>query len=161
MQPETHIFFRLSDGDYCHVLDDKLVFSAHKAIRDIDEMKEKRKGLVKLGIAAVAFGILMFFSRRVLVDIYMNAKGLFFGIVAFVISVFIFAYIGIINQKLVILRSEIINITYRKRGIGYSYFLIEYNSNGKLRSKKVKLYDEPLAEQHAVNVMREAGLLKG
>jgi magnesium-transporting ATPase (P-type) len=160
MQPEAITFFRLSDGDYCHILDDKLVFTSNKAIREVDEEKEKKKGVTKLGIAAVAFSIFLFFSRSVLVDIFVNNKMVFVIIVLIILLVFTLAYMSIMNQQLVIPRNEIISVELRKRGLGYSYFLVRYNSKGKLKTKKVKLYDEPAAEQQAVDVMREAGLLK-
>jgi hypothetical protein len=158
MKEPVHPHFVLSDAQYCHFLDDRLVIGKKDLPEKLPAPKNKLDVMLLLiqllGLALLGFFIVM----TVLAKYYMvtfTVSGLFLLLVYSVVRTAGFTT----TQS--IMKSNIVGVEYHKRGLGYDFFIINYSGEkGKLCKRRLAIYDSKQCLEQALQVMKEQGLLK-
>lgn len=158
--PDMHsLYFMLSNGSYCHILADKIIFTDHKTIEQVPEMNHRNNNLLNAFFFIALLTILAVFSFLYLKQ---NAP-VEFIIVLFPLCIFGLVYL-ILNRDLsttqCIDRKFIKKVSIKIREMGYTTvsFVFETNTGETLR-KHIRVYDTPDQEQKALTILKEEGLI--
>lgn len=153
-------YFMLSNGSYCHVLPDKIIFTDNKIIENIPPMNHhtnnRQTGLfISCLLAVIVIFTYLYFKQDAPVE---------FIVVLFPLCIAGIFYL-IRNRDLSTTSSieikYIKNVSLKLKEMGYTIIsiLFETNTGGTLR-KRIKVYDTPDQEQKAVQILKEEGLIK-
>jgi len=148
-----------SDGTYCHILADKIIFGELSEIRTIPEMNHKNKNMLTFSFAflllLIASGFtLLYFTERMVVELWITV--LFFCAIGF-FRLWIFRDT---SNTLCVEKKYISSTKLIKRKMGYNFWVIFFkNEAGQKLRKFVKIYDSKEYEDGAENILREEGLI--
>ena len=156
-EPENPHFV-LSDGQYCHVLDEGLVVSKKKIPDQLPKQDDSpdyvTMTLLALGIGMLSFLVAMCFVTGMYVVVILLGALDVFAIMGFV------RMIGF-SQTEFIPRADITGVEYKQRNFGYDWFIVHYSKKGgKACKRRFIIYDSQECLDQALNVMKTDGLLK-
>lgn len=158
MKEPNHPHFVLSDAQYCHVLEDRLVIGKRELPEKLPEPRNKLD-LVLLLLQTGGIAILVFFLVMTVIAKYYFVT---FTVSALLLLLLfsIMRTIGFTNTK-AIYKSDVLAVDYKKRSIGYDFFVVRYSGeHGKLWKRRLIIYDSQDCLNQALKVMKDAGLLK-
>lgn len=158
MKEPQHPHFLLSDGQYCHMLEDRLVIGK-RDIPDPLPKPQNKLDTVLLLLGILGLGLLLFFTvMTILTHYYMVTLTLV--VLMALIFVSLLRTAGYTTTK-TIFKNDILNVEYHKRAFGYDFFIIRYSGEkGKLWKRRLAIYDSQISVDQAIAVMKEQGLLK-
>ena len=148
-----------SDGTYCHILPDKIIFGQLSEIEKFPKMNHKNKNVVSVisvfCILSVASGFtFLYHAGQILVELWIGVLVISF-IVLFRIWIFRDTSDTLCVEKKYISSTKLI-----KRGMGYNIWVIFFkNVNGEKLRKFVKIYDSKEYEDKAEKILRKEGLI--
>jgi hypothetical protein len=150
--------FMLSDGSYCHVLEDRL-YIGKKEIPGTFPPQKHGMDIVTFGLQLAALLLLGFFiTMTVIVHYYMVTFML--SLLLLLLGVSLVRTFGYTNT-MVIMKADVVGVKYLHRSVGYDLFIVSYSGkNGNLRKRRLMIYDSKETSTKAIAVMKEAGLLK-
>jgi hypothetical protein len=158
MKEPKHPHFVLSDGEYCQLVDGKLVIGK----RDLPEhlpVPTGKPDYVMLGLMIFGLLLLGFFLGMTIVAHYY--------VVTFTLAVLfltlggaVYKSAGYTSTKAIVV-ADIVGVDYKKKMFGYDYFIIHYaGPNGKDCKRRLTIYDSPQCLEQALSLMRYIGFLK-
>lgn len=157
MNEPKHPHFVLADASYCHVLEDRLLIGKRVLPEKFPEPINKLD-YVTFFLQLGGMLVLLFF---IVVTIMTS-----FYVVTFTLGLF-FITLGIalkhsagFTATKTIMIADIIGVEYRKRFMGYDFFIIRYSGpGGKVWKRRLAIYDSARCLEQALLVMKEAKLL--
>ncbi|HEU4717506.1 MAG TPA: hypothetical protein VFU15_06725 [Bacteroidia bacterium] len=158
MNEPKHAHFILSDGQYCHILGDKLII-AKKEIPEKLPASSDSPDMVSVALETGGMLILAFL-------LYMTILASAFTLSALISGLFLLLAFSLVRQfsfsnAKVILRANILGVEYHRRAIGYDYFIVIYSGEkGKLCRRRMAIYDSSQCLEQALISMKSEGLLK-
>lgn len=158
MKEPVNPHFVLSDGNYCHFLDDRLVIGKCDLPAKLPEPVNKTNMLV-IGLLAAAIVVLLFFLvMTILVSFYIVT----FTIACLLVLSFVTIFRGVkYSNTPAIMKADIIKAQYHKRAFGYDFFTLIYaGEGGKLWARRLAIYDSQQALDQALQVMKEQRILQ-
>jgi hypothetical protein len=158
MREPANPHFILSDGEYCHFLEDRLFFGKIDLPKQFPSVNHRPDILAVTMQFVGIFLLLSFLISSFMVKFYV----LVFILTALLatLSVWTMRTIQFSTAKW-ILRKDIVGATYHKQQLGYDYFIIQYSpEKGKLFKRRVVIYDSERSLEQALRVMTEEGILK-
>lgn len=158
MKEPVNPHFVLSDGNYCHFLDDRLVIGKcdlpEKIPSPVNKMNFVVLVLQVLAICVLSFFLVMTVIASYFIVTFTLACLLLIGIIT------IFRGVKYSDTK-AILKDDILKVEYHKRAFGYDFFTVAYaGEGGKIWAKRLTIYDSQQCLDQALLVMKEQGLLK-
>ncbi|HTL80083.1 MAG TPA: hypothetical protein VL651_00185 [Bacteroidia bacterium] len=158
MNEPTHAHFILSDAQYCHVLEDRLYVGRKDVPEKFPQVKNSFDGVLLI-LQVAAFLLLAFFITMTIV-VHYYVVTLTLGMLLLLLMVSVIRTLGFTNTK-VIMKADILGVDYFKKSVGYDFFVVRYSGEGgKLWKRRLTLYDSQQSIKQALEVMKEAGLLK-
>ncbi|GAB4131140.1 MAG: hypothetical protein Fur0041_01170 [Bacteroidia bacterium] len=153
-----HPHFVLSDGMYCHVLDEGLYIGKKDLPKSLPESDDTPDilSMIFQAIAALVFYFFVFMSMKAgyYVITFMT------GVLAVYLSWKFYSSLGF-TQTNFIRRADVLNVSYLKKNFGYDAFVITYaGKDGKAKKRRLTIYDSRECLVQALDVMQQEGLLK-
>jgi len=151
-------YFNLADGQFCHLLPDKIVITPKLTIVELPRQKDgpSAGALILfsiLGLGAAVLTVCFFW-----VGFYPLAV---MTLIASVASVIAFMRSGKFSATNLIPRDAITSVTYHRVNYGYDYFLVRYTgTGGRSYLRRLTVYDSAEIAEKAVRLMKAEGLLK-
>lgn len=148
-----------SDGTYCHILPDKIIFGELSEIRKIPEMDHKNKNVLTLGFAflllcAASGFTLLYYTERMVMELWITV------LIVCSIGLFRLWIFRDTSDTLCVEKKYISSTKLIKRGMGYNIWVIFFkNNNGEKLRRFVKIYDSKEYEDKAEKILREEGLI--
>ena len=158
MNEPEHPHFVLSDGMYCHVLEQGLIVSKKKIPAEAP-LQSDRPDFVTSSFLLIAALILTF----LLVMCFITGM---YIVVALLGLMDAFAIIGFVrtissSQSPFVPKADVIDTRYVKRNFGYDWMLVFYTGkDGKVRRRRYTIYDSHECLVQALDAMKSQGYLK-
>lgn len=154
-------YFTMSDGQFCHVLNDRIVITPKLTIIDMPEPFDGPalgSQILFGGIAVVGFALTVCFF---IVGFYPLAV---MTMLAGISSAIAFMRGSKYSATNIIKRASIIGVEYKVVNYGYDYFLVHYTDQEKPESgltfkRRIAIYDSAEIIAQAVALMKAEGLL--
>jgi len=158
MNEPEHPHFVLSDGRYCHVLQEGLIVSKKLIPEDRPIQKDGPDvlslGFLITGIAIATFFMVMcFITGFYVVDVMLGTLNL----------LMIYSFIRALgfSQTELIPRTSVLDVKYTKRNFAYDYFVVHYTGkSGNACKRRFIIYDSQECLDQALSVMKTEGLMK-
>lgn len=158
MNEPKHPHFILSDAQYCHVLDDKLYIGKRELPEKYPAVKNRLDVVLMILQLAGALILGFFLFMTIITHYYLITLTL--GLLTMLLVVSLIRTLGYTNTS-VIIKADIVGVDYHKVSIGYDYFVVHYSGEGgKAWKRRLTIYDSSQSLQQALQVMKDAGLLK-
>jgi hypothetical protein len=157
MNEPTHPHFVLSDGQYCHVLEDRLVIGKRELPATMPAAKNKLD-YVQLALIIGGLCLLSFFFVMTLITQYYVIT--FTLLMLITVLFFSLLRTASFTSTPIIMKDDIVGVDYHKRSFGYDFFIVRYSGEGgKLWKRRLVIYDSAESLAQALKVMHEAKLL--
>lgn len=158
MNEPEHPHFVLSDGRYCHVLQEGLIVSK-KNLPEERPVQKDGPDAVSLGFLIVGIAIATFFMVMCWITSFYVVV-VMLGTLNLLMLISLIKAIGF-SQTEFIPRTAIKEVKYTKRNFSYDYFIVHYTGlKGNPCKRRFVIYDSQDCLDQALRVMTEEGLLK-
>lgn len=158
MNEPTHPHFVLSDGQYCHVLEDRLYVGKRDLPKELPP-PENKLDAVSIILFGLGLLIMLFFAVTTIITKYYvvtfttSALGITLAVAFFRAMKF--------TATKTIYRGDILGVEYHKRAMGYDYFIVHYaGKDKKAWKRRLTIYDSQQCLEQALQVMKNAGILQ-
>jgi hypothetical protein len=158
MNEPLHPHFVLSDGQYCHVLEDRLYIGKRQLPSSLPP-PNNRLDYFLLALQVLGVCVLGFFTVMTVITSYYVVT-FTLGALLILLGLSLIRSTGFTATP-VIMREDVVGVDFKKRSFGYDVFIVNYSGpEGKLWKRRLIIYDSAACVKQAVDVMQEAGLLK-
>ncbi len=158
MNEPQHPHFVLADASYCHVLEDRL-FIGKRILPENFPAPINKLDYVTFILQLSGLLILLFFIVVTLIS-HFYVVTFTLGLLSVTLGIALLHSAGFTATKSILI-ADIVGVEYKKRLMGFDYFIVRYSGpGGKVWKRRLAIYDSHRCLDQALQVMREAKLLK-
>ncbi|MFI5149049.1 MAG: hypothetical protein ACHQRM_04900 [Bacteroidia bacterium] len=156
--PNGSDYFITADAGFCHILPGNIIITSLPTYQELPPARDRKNWTaLTAGSLGVAFGSFLMFN-------FFKAGLTLMGTMFFLAMLFatkalveVARYTTVMNIE----RDKLLSIEVCKPRLGYIYLRISYtNKAGNIAWRKIKLYDSAQNETHALELLKNNGLIR-